>query len=46
MSRVSIVKSKGNTEDDITLAVRKAAELAGGMGDIVRKGLARFSVTL
>lgn len=38
MSLVSIVKTNGNAESDITLAVRKAVELSGGLSDIVKKG--------
>lgn len=38
MSTVSIVKTKGNTEKDIDLAVRKSIELIGGIEDIVKPG--------
>jgi uncharacterized protein (DUF362 family) len=38
MSIVSVVRTNGDAENDIDAAVRKAVELAGGIGDIVRKG--------
>lgn len=39
MSTVSIVKTKGNTEQDIDIAVRKSLELIGGIDDIIKPGL-------
>jgi len=38
MSTVSIVKTNGNDEKDIDVAVRKALELIGGVEDIIKPG--------
>lgn len=38
MSTVSIVKTNGNEENDIDVAVRKALNLIGGISDIVKPG--------
>jgi|LSQX01.1.fsa_nt_gb uncharacterized protein (DUF362 family) len=38
MSIVSLVKTKGNTEADIDLAVRKSLDLIGGISDIIKPG--------
>lgn len=38
MSTVSIVKTNGNTEHDIDVAVRKSLELIGGLEDIIKSG--------
>jgi uncharacterized protein (DUF362 family) len=38
MSVVSIVKAKGNSEDQVAAAVREAVELAGGLKGVVKPG--------
>lgn len=38
MSTVSIIKTNGNTEKDIDIAVRKSIELIGGLEDIIKPG--------
>lgn len=38
MSTVSIVKTNGNAEKDINVAVRKALDLLGGLEDIIKPG--------
>jgi hypothetical protein len=38
MKTVSLVKTKGNTEADIDLAVRKSLDLIGGISDIIKPG--------
>jgi uncharacterized protein (DUF362 family) len=38
MSKVSIVKTTGNSEPEVLSAVKQAIELIGGLGDIVKPG--------